>query len=259
MGAGGDFGHHAAKGRVQRILPPLILTRPEGASARFAAQVRAAFGDVPVVVSPLMAPVWLDPALPDGWDGVLFTSETGVQGLARLTARRGPAVCVGPRTAEVAQAAGWQAQVLGGDAERLVAALTAQAPAGHWLHARGVDAAGNLAQRLNAAGWQVTEALVYDQQDQHLTCQARDALTGADPVVILVFSPRSARLFVAQAGGLTAPAQAVAISPAAADPLAALLPGRVIVAQTPDAPGMLAALGRVLGKDGGAGSRPVYS
>lgn len=239
--------------------PTLILTRPAAASARFADQIRAAFGDVPVVVSPLMAPVWLDPALPDGWDGVLFTSETGVAGLARLTARRGPAVCVGARTAEVAQAAGWQAQALGGDADRLVAALTAQGLAGRWLHARGVDAAGNLAQRLNAAGGQVAEALVYDQQDQHLTPNARKALTGTDPVVILVFSPRSARLFVAQAGPITAPAQAVAISAAAAEPLVAAMPGRVVVAQTPDAAGMLAALGRVLGKDGGAGSGPVYS
>ena len=239
--------------------PTLILTRPAEASARFATQVRAAFGAMRVVVSPLMAPVWLDPALPDAWDGVLFTSETGVAGLARLTARRGPAVCVGARTAYVARAAGWQAKALGGDADRLVAALAAQRLAGHWLHARGVDAAGNLAQRLNAAGLQVTEALVYDQQDQHLTQQARDALTGADPVLITVFSPRSARLFVAQAGGMTAPAQAVAISAAAAEPLAALMPGRVSVAQTPDAPGMLAALGRVLGKDGGAGPAPVYS
>lgn len=239
--------------------PTLILTRPAEASVRFAKQVCAAFGDLPVVISPLMAPVWLEAPLPEGWDGVLFTSETGVAGLARLTTRRGPAICIGARTAQVAQAAGWQAQATGGDADRLVAALLAQGLAGHWLHARGMDAAGNLAQRLNAAGWRVTEALVYDQQDQHLSPQARDALMGADPVVVMAFSPRSARLFVAQAGAVTAPVQGVAISAAAAEPLAARLPGRVVVADTPDSPGMLAALGRVLGKDGGAGPQPVYS
>ncbi len=244
---------------LTRPTPTLILTRPAEASARFAGQVRAAYGEVRVVVSPLMAPVWLDTALPARWDGVLFTSETGVAGLARLTAARGVAVCVGARTAQVALAAGWDAQAMGGDADRMVAALVARGPGGHWLLARGREAAGDMAQRLNAAGWHVTEALVYDQQDQHLTCQARDALMGANPVVVAVFSPRSARLFVAQAGHVTAPVQGVAVSAAAAEPLAALMPGQVVVADTPDAPGMLAALGRLLGKDGGAGTKPVYN
>ena len=230
--------------------PVLLLTRPAEASARFAAQVQHRVPGVRVVISPLMAPEFLAPGLPDGWDGVLFTSETGVAGLARRTARRGPAVCVGARTADAARAAGWQAQALGGDAEGMVAGLTAAPLHGHWLHARGVDAAGSLGARLRAAGMRVTEVIVYDQRPQPLSDAARAVLSGPAPVTLAVFSPRSARLFVAEAGRVAAPVQAVAISPAAAAALAGFCP--VAVAAAPDAAAMLAAVVEAMGKDGGA-------
>jgi uroporphyrinogen-III synthase len=230
--------------------PALLLTRPAEASARFAAQVREQVPGVRVVISPLMAPEFLAPVLPDDWDGVLFTAETGVAGLARLTDRRGPAVCVGLRTAQAAQGAGWTAQALGGDAEGMVGGLMAAPLQGHWLHARGVDAAGSLGARLRAAGMHVTEVIVYDQRPQPLSDAARAVLCGADPVTVAVFSPRSARIFVAQAGVVTAPLQAVAISPAAALALDGLCP--VQVAAAPDAPAMLAAVVGAMGKDGGA-------
>jgi len=151
--------------------PTLLLTRPEPAATRFAAQLRDRFGDgLEILSSPLMAPVFLAAPLPGGgWQGTIFTSETGVEGLRRLTDRRGPAICVGPRTAEAAQAAGWQAEVIGGDAEGLVAALAAQPRPGLWLHARGREAAGDLAARLRKAGMSVAEAVVYAQEPRPLT------------------------------------------------------------------------------------------
>lgn len=233
--------------------PTLLLTRPEPAATRFAAQAREVLGEgLCIVGSPLMVPEFLAPDLPDGWDGTLFTSETGVEGLRRLTPLRGPAVCVGPRTAEAAQAAGWQAEALGGDAEGLVAALCARPLQGRWLHARGREAAGDLAARLRAGGMQVEEAVVYAQEPRPLTPQARALLNGADPVVVALFSPRSARLFVAQAQGAAAPLHVVAISRAAAEAAEPLRPQRVEVAATPDAPGMLAALARLTGAGPGA-------
>ena len=230
--------------------PVLLLTRPAEASARFAAAVQAQVPGARVVISPLMAPAFLAPGLPGDWDGVLFTSETGVAGLARLTDRRGPAVCVGARTADAARAAGWQAQALGGDAEGMVTGLTAAPLQGHWLHARGVDAAGDLGARLRAAGMRVTEVIVYDQRPQPLSDAARVVLSGPSPVTLAVFSPRSARLFVAEAGPVAAPLQAVAISPAAAASLAGFCPVRVAAA--PDAAAMLAAVVEAMGKDGSA-------
>ena len=232
--------------------PTLLLTRPEPAATRFAAQVRGAFGDgLAIVISPLMVPVVLDAPLPDGWDGTLFTSEAGVAGLARLTARRGAAICVGPRTAAAAQAAGWQARALGGDANGLVAALAAAPLTGHWLHARGREA-GDLAGRLRAAGMAVTEAVVYAQEPQAPTPQARALLDGPAPLQVALFSPRSAQLFAAMARGAAAPLHIAAISAAAARAVEPLAPRRVEIAATPDAPGMLAALARLSATGPGA-------
>jgi uroporphyrinogen-III synthase len=70
---------------------------------------------------------------------------------------------------------------------------------------------------------------------------ARAALAGTRPVIAPLFSPRSAQLFAAIDGALTAPAlHLVAISPACA---AALPPPlSATIAETPDSGGMLRAL-----------------
>lgn len=234
--------------------PTLLLTRPEPAATRFAAQLRERFGDgLEILSSPLMAPVFLAAPLPGGgWQGTIFTSETGVEGLRRLTDRRGPAICVGPRTAEAAQAAGWQAEVIGGDAEGLVAALAAQPRPGLWLHGRGREAAGDLAARLRKAGMSVAEAVVYAQEPRPLTDAVRARLMDGAPVVVPLFSPRSAKLFVAQTRGTVAPLLVAAISKAAADAVGPLGALRVECAPTPDGPGMLTALARLMGAGAGA-------
>lgn len=232
--------------------PTLILTRPAEASARFADQVQARFGDrVECLIAPLMEPQFLTPDLPAHWDGVIFTSETGVAALARLTDRRGPASCVGARTTTVAQAAGWQAEALGPDAATLLIQVAARRPAGLWLHARGLEAAGTLAEDLRAAGVNAAEVVVYAQRPCPLSDAARLRLSGTTAVLTAVFSPRSARLFVEQAKSASAPLHVAAISAAAAAPMAGVA-ARIDVATTPDAPGMLDALARLLSADSDA-------
>lgn len=232
----------------------LILTRPEAASARFAAEVEACFGDrLTILSAPLMAPVFCAPELPQGpLAGVIFTSETGVEGLRRLSADRGPAICVGPRTAAAAQAAGWQAEVLGGDAEGLVAALAARRPAGHWLHVRGRDAAGDLGARLRHLGLQITESVVYVQQSLVWGPATHAALQRSHGGIVAVFSPRSGRLFMARIRKPPPSLLVLAISSAAAETVAGLPPLGQEIAPTPDAAGMLAGLGRLLVRFPGA-------
>lgn len=231
--------------------PILLLTRPKAASQRFALQARAAFGaDLPVEIAPLMAPVFYAPPLPEAPPrGMIFTSETGVEAFARLESRRGPAICVGPRTAEAAEAMGWQAEVVGGDAEGLVRELTARGLPGRWLHARGREAAGGMAGRLNAAGLQVDEAVVYAQEPLPLSARATRLLQDCpDQLVIPVFSPRSGTLLVQAAGGKPLTALRLAVISAAAAQTVAPFGARALeVAPTPDLAGMLAALSRLPG------------
>jgi uroporphyrinogen-III synthase len=225
------------------VLPPFLLTRPAAQGDRFAHDLRTRFGpETQIVLSPLLVPDHLTPALPDPVAGVIFTSETGVAALARLRPANGlPAWCVGDRTAHAARQAGYAARSAAGDAAALVAMILAEAPPGPLLHARGADSRGAVADHLTAAGIRTTEAVVYAQRPAPLTAEARSLLGGVDPVVVPLFSPRSAGLFTAAAAAIAAPAPlwVAAISPAVAAAAAALRPARQAVAASPDAASLL--------------------
>lgn len=222
--------------------PVLLITRPEPGASRFAAAAAARWGEgLRIVVSPLMAPVWLNPPMPRALAsgtarGLVFTSAAGVEGLARLVpGLRLPAFCVGAATARAAAAAGHAAEVAGPDAAALVAALAARRPPGPLVHARGAETRGDVAARLVAAGVPVEEAVVYDQVPRPLTDAARTALAGGAPVIAPLFSPRSARLLAAAAADAAAPILLAAISPVALAAAGGLAARKALVADSPDA------------------------
>lgn len=227
-------------------MPPVLLTRPAPQAERFAAALRARFGPgLRIVVSPLMAAEMLDADLPlAGARGLVFTSETGVAGFARLSQRRDlPAHCVGRATAEAARAAGLAvATVAAGDAAALTAALAGAE--GPLLWPRGKDAAVDL--RAALAPMEVRAAVVYRQAPCPATAEARALLAGAAPVALPLFSPRSARLVAAALPDRRAPLLLAAMSEAVATAATELNPARCVVAASPDAAAMIAALAALL-------------
>jgi uroporphyrinogen-III synthase len=167
-----------------------------------------------------------------------------VAALARLRPSGGlPAWCVGDRTAQAARKAGYGARSAAGDAAALVAAILAEAPPGPLLHARGEDSRGAVADRLTAAGLPTAEALVYAQRPAALSDEARRLLGGADPILVPLFSPRSAEIFAAALADIPRPAPlwVAALSPAVADAAAPLSPARMAIAGAPDADALLQA------------------
>jgi len=125
-------------------MPPsrsaILLTRPRRQARRFAESLRERLGErVEILISPLIEIEFIpDPApIPVG-AGLIFTSENGVLAFARGKEGKGRmAWCVGPRTGEVAKAAGFDVHIGGGDAERLAEAIIAAGPAGPLIHYRG--------------------------------------------------------------------------------------------------------------------------
>lgn len=209
--------------------PILLLTRPDADSRRFAALLP----DWRAVISPILRIVAVDHdgAALHRAPGLVFTS-------AHAVASAGPgrgrlAICVGGRTAEAARAAGFDVRRGGGSAESLLP-LIAAAPV-PLIHPHG----RHLARDLPVPG-----LVVYDQQAQPLNDAARAVLAGDEPVVLPLFSPRSARLVADAVAGARAPLWVVAISPAA---LAAWNGPRAGqgVAEAPDAPAMIAAINRL--------------
>lgn len=223
--------------------PTILITRPEPGAQTFLSALRALpGGDLPVVLSPVLG---IEPQgdLPD-LDGVrwlIFTSQHGVFCYAALTDRRDiPVYAVGDATADAARAAGMRAISCAGDARDLLARITADGAAGPMLHLRGAHAAADVAGALRAAGITAQDAVLYAQHSIALNDAARAYLKGTAPVIAPVFSPRSAALLLKDTQP-RAPLVILAISDAAA---ARVSPGAVsacIVADRPDAAGMLRA------------------
>lgn len=177
---------------------PVLITRPQPQASRFALALAERYGDrVKPVLTPMLAPVFFSPSLPQGIFGsVILTSETGVRAAVTLPGdlpRR--AYCVGDQTAAVAAEAGFQARSAAGDAEALLQLLLREPQDAPFLHLRGREARGSLIARLRAAGVQAEELIVYAQEPQPLSPEACQVLDGQGPIVVPLFSPRSAEIF----------------------------------------------------------------
>jgi len=227
----------------------VLLTRPL-AESRNLAEVLEAEG-IDCVIWPLtrIEPTVTEFKLPYGIDGLLFTSANGVRALAGLTGQRDlPALCVGEATMRAARAVGYlNAFSAGGDA-RALADLAQRSGLRNFLHPRGEDAAGDLKGWLAENRQNVTEAILYRASETGAPpAPVASALARGDLGLITVWSRRSgailARHLVDAAANLAA-TDLLAISPAAAESLPGNSFRRVIVAESPDLPAMLAAIRR---------------
>ena len=224
--------------------PTILITRPERSAVEFADQLRARLGcGVPIVLSPLMR---IEPVgqLPDlrCVKTLIFTSRHGVEAFANLTDRRDfGCYAVGDATAEAVRKIGMDARAgtgFGKDLARQIKNGQVETPC---LHIRGQHAAVDIAKELNKAGIETDEAVLYRQIAQPLGPMAIRLLDGEDPVILPLFSPRSARLFFDQCKA-GAPVMIAAIS----DNVARAVPERraktLQVAARPDANAMLDAV-----------------
>jgi uroporphyrinogen-III synthase len=235
---------------TQSRLPAFLLTRPAAQSQRFAAQLRQRFDpDIACIISPLLAPQFLEPAFPQDQVGALvFTSETGVAGF--VAHRNRPvtlpirAFCVGDRTATAAAQAGLEPVSADGDAAALIELIHQRQPTGLLLHICGAQTRGDVAQQLTDAGLTTTACVLYEQVAQALSPEALSLLQGTGAVAAPLFSPRSAALFCQQAVALSglAPLTCFALSKAVAAELARLDGATLVCAEKPTAAALIAAI-----------------
>lgn len=236
---------------------PILLTRPAAQAARFADQLSNRFGTrVMPVLTPLMRPVFHRPALPvEVCSAVIFTSETAVEAAHHLRAAGlvlpQLALCVGAQTAKAAKLRGFSPRSADGDAASLVALIRNDPPPGPLLYLRGHNTRGNIADVLNSAGLVTYSAIVYHQQAQPLSAAALAVLRAGKPVLVPLFSPRSAGLLAtALSPDCPSPLLIAALSPAVADVAQELQPAEMRIATTPDAVAMLATVELLLNLPG---------
>lgn len=250
--AGNTMGMARQSDPSQGIGPgiPVLVTRPRDQGEAFAAKLSARFGArVRPLVAPLMAPEYLMPDLPEGrFDAVIFTSAHGVEGARRLGVqlpRR--AWCVGRSTAARAAAAGFDTRSSDGDVSDLIAALLAAPERGRFLYLRGVDTAGDLENALISKGISVLSLQVYLQKSIPLEGEPLVLLGRPGPVIVPLFSPRSAQLFARSVpADVSASLLVAAMSEAVAQAAATLPHLTLVTAARPEAKAMLDAVETLL-------------
>lgn len=227
----------------------VLVTRPR-LDALETADLLKARGHEPVV-APLLSLTYRDGPEIDlaGVQAILATSANGVRAATRRLARRDVAVfAVGPQTAHAAREAGFHpVKDADGDARALVDAVRdwAVPEDGILVHASGAEGDGALARALTAAGFQVrTESLYEVTEVSVLPSAAHDVLVNSALDAVLLYSPRSARVFaelVARAGlgTITSGLIGVCISPATASNLGTLNLRDIRVAKRPNQTALL--------------------
>ncbi len=227
----------------------VLVTRAEpgaGATARRLAEA----GYAPIV-EPLFTLEALRADLPAS-DALAFTSTNGVRAFAALSARRDAAVfCVGRRTAEAAQTAGFTTVASAdGDVATLADLIMSQlAPGARLLHTGNEDSRGDLARILRSGGLNAEFRALYrarpvaEPGPALASCLAGQSAFEA----VLVHSPRAGEILAGLLAAAPAPAaiKVAAISQQAADALLSRA-RRVEIAYSPDEISLFAALARLL-------------
>ncbi len=220
--------------------PLVLITRPEPRGAAFLDALRGAT-NAPFrpILSPLMRIVTVG-NLPDMTDvrGIVLTSAHGVWAYRHHggpTDR--PAHVVGPSTRDAALDLGMPVMSCDPNASALVARLSAQKPAAPLLHVRGTHSRGDIANRLTQAGIPTQDSVAYDQPVVPPTPEAQTVLLGDAPVIVPLFSPRSAKILADLP--ISAPLSLIALSSAVAKAAEPLQPTELRVASAPDAASIL--------------------
>lgn len=199
-------------------------------------QLQERFGqDLVILSSPLLDIRPTGQAInTDGVAGLIFTSansvQFGVPGMRCYT--------VGDATAQAAEAMNMSAISAGSDVEGLIKRILADNEHGPLLHIRGEHSRGNVAERLTEAGCLTRDVIAYRQVALNLTTEAKTALGSKSPVIVPIFSPRTAQVFSSQwlGGGNI---HAVALSPAVAEMIEHIPEDRVTIAAMPNAQAVL--------------------
>lgn len=158
-------------------------------------------------------------------DALAFTSVNGVRALMRrkINCHTLPAFAVGTATAQALRQAGFaQVHEAGGDSDSLAQLIAANPPIGTLIHIAGRDRAGDLASAVQARGIGFEQMVAYRAQAAAALPQnIIDALAAGAPDGVLIFSPRTAEIFLrlVQEAGVLAQAKklvAYCLSPKAA-------------------------------------------
>ena len=234
-------------------MPKILLTRPQ-AQAHHLADELTAKGVQPdqIIIDPIMkiAPVEAHCDIPV-YTGLIITSANALSYLP--TALRGsqlPCYCVGHSTSQDARALGLNAYHLADTAKALCDALPTRSHEGPLLHLRGTHTTLDMAKHFRSTSLRVENLVVYEQIALPLQAETHEKLRQFSPVILPIFSARSARLLGKIALDWR-PHWAVALSPAIAALCHEAGFGQITTAARPNRQAMMAVITPLMGVKSG--------
>ncbi len=229
----------------------VLVTRPIEDAQPLAAELSSRGAEV--LLEPLLDIVALENVVIDlsNTAGLLFTSANGVRSFARINQQRNLKVfAVGDATAATAREVGFSdVDSAGGNIADLVVLVKETWPSdrGPLLHAAGQAVAGGLVAQLRRSGYDVRRTALYDARTATaFSDRLCKTLRAGQLDFALFFSPRTANTFVSltKTAGLSDTCEgvdAICLSSAVADVLAALPWRSLTVAAEPDQRSLLSA------------------
>ena len=221
-------------------LPEIILTRPQKAAQEFSNQIRAVLPMARIILSPLLQIKFIKPTFDlNTFVGVIFTSANGVEAMVNCEIPKNmPCFAVGSKTAEKAENLGFVVTQSSGNADDLIALILSRPSFGRLLHISGEHTRGNIASRLEQAGKRCAHAIAYQQEALSLNPQALASFKRGKPVILPLFSPRTAQLLMAQDVPLEH-SHMIALSEAVAEPFKDIKLSSLTVAEAPNSDAVL--------------------
>ena len=225
----------------------VLMTRPEPAARQFVQKLGDMVDGMDVIYAPLIDIAFTGP-LPDldGINGLIFSSKNGVAAWQHLG---GPVLdtcyTVGDATRDAASDIGFTPISASGAAQDLVDHIIADNPTGPLLHVHGTHTRGAIAEKLTQQGIETHQAVIYNQPLLPLSSEAIQALAGDIPVIVPLFSPRTAQQFIAH-GPFNGKLYVATLSESVAKPLESNNFKSIVIADSPNSPSMIQAVARLL-------------
>lgn len=175
----------------------LLLTRPEGGNERFCLNIEHLLGQCEILDNPLQKIEFLETLIEVKEESILiFTSINGLRASEKYNLRNKKCFVVGENTRKIATSAGYEVLASSSDQENLLKLIKLKNPTESMVHIRGKHTAGNLCDSLKNNDFSCFEITGYNQQPLKIKKQIFHKVKSGRPVILPIFSPRSAKLLL---------------------------------------------------------------
>ena len=231
----------------------LLLTRPLGGNERFCLKIKHLLYSCEILDNPIQKIDFLPSLRKVNKNSVLiFTSANGLRAAKKHNLINKKCFVVGANTKKIAVSFGYDVLGFSKDQENLLKLIKSKKPTESMVHIRGKHTVGNLCDALKRSQFSCLDIIGYNQEPLKIKKQNLQKIQSGRPVILPVFSTRSAELLQSNLD-LTG-FNVIAISEAVAKVVTGVELGELVISKKPDLNSMqeatLAILRRLIKFDG---------